>query len=203
MPKQTKDTKGKLKKTDVVTAQTDNEFDDILLAERCAADLVSPAASNFTTTTSASSNSNNPTPTARATRSDIPGRETVVEAKMVQACMMSDVSLLRRWTRRGIRVTTAEPLVAAAQNGQLEVVRLLVMELEANVTLLREGHTALCAAAQEGQEHAVQCLVQEFGADVNQAVHNGGTVLSSAAYGRHETVVRRLVQCGADVNQAG
>jgi ankyrin repeat protein len=65
-------------------------------------------------------------------------------------------------------VSTAEPLVQAAANGKLAVVRLLLLELGAEVTQLYEGFTALYVAAQEGHECVVRCIVQEFGADVNQ-----------------------------------
>jgi hypothetical protein len=49
MPKQTKDTKGKRQMAGAATAQTDDDFDD-MLAKVCAADLASPAAGSTTTT---------------------------------------------------------------------------------------------------------------------------------------------------------
>jgi ankyrin repeat protein len=80
-------------------------------------------------------------------------------------------------------VSTAEPLYQAANYGKLDVVRLLVKELDANVSLLHNGFTALCIAAHRGHEHVVRALVQEFGADVNQVTEDGATALYAAAHG--------------------
>jgi ankyrin repeat protein len=87
-------------------------------------------------------------------------------------------------------------------NGKLDVVRLLVMELGANVSQLYDGTTALCAAALNGHKHVVLALVQEFGADANQAGRDGDYALSYAAHQGHDDVVRYLLgECGANVNQ--
>jgi hypothetical protein len=143
MPKPNKNKKGKRQKTDVVAAQTEDDFDD-MLAELCAADIASPAANNTTSiaitiTPSSSSGSSNrsssPTLAARAsTRRAKAAREIVPEMVIVWACVAGDMSLLRQWAKRGIRVTSAKPLCQAAANDRLDVVRVLVMELGADVS---------------------------------------------------------------------
>jgi ankyrin repeat protein len=122
---------------------------------------------------------------------------------IVQACRAGDMDLLRQWAKRGIRVTSATPLCATASNGKLDAVRLLVMELGADVTQLHNGFTALCIAAHRGHEHVVRALVQEFGADVNQVTPDGCSPLYAAAHLGHEHIVRCLVkEFGANVNIA-
>jgi ankyrin repeat protein len=111
--------------------------------------------------------------------------------------------LLRRWAKRGVRVTSSKSLCWAAANGKLDVVRLLLRELGANVNQSYDGCTALFAAAQVGHEHVVRCLAKEFGAYVNQANNGGATALHIAAQSGHGHVVRCLVkEFGADVNIA-
>jgi hypothetical protein len=160
MPKQNKNSKGRQQKSEAVTVQTDNDFDD-MLAEVCAVDVASPlAVDSITTTTtttttnppsssssSSSSSSTYPSPAARTTRSRVEARETVSEATIVQACSLGDMSLLQRWARRGVRVMSAEPLLTAAGCGKLDAVRLLLQELGADASLLHNGFTALCVAA--------------------------------------------------------
>jgi hypothetical protein len=117
----------------------------------------------------------------------------VSEATIVQACVAGDVSLLRQWAKRGIQVTSAEPLIVAAWHGKLDAVRILSRELCAGVNLLFIGYTTLCVAAQVGHEHVVRCLLGECGANVNQANAGGVTALYIAASEGHEHVVRCLV----------
>jgi hypothetical protein len=199
MPKEIKDAKGKRQKAGVATAQTDDDFDD-MLAEVCDADVASLLAAGSSTTTnppssSSSSGNNNPSPTpaARARTRRAEARALVLEMAIVQACATGDMGLLRQWAKRGIRFSSAEPLFQAAGRGKLDVVRLLLRELGADVGLLHDGFPALCMAAQEGHEHVVRCLVQEFSANVNQATTKGNMPLILAAQEGHEHVVRTLV----------
>jgi hypothetical protein len=144
MPKQ----KGNnLQKAGTAAAQTDDEFDD-MLAELRAVDLASlPACttSPSTTTTSSSSSSSssgssNSTLAARATTSRTKARERVPEATNVRACVEGDVPLMPQWVKGGVRVTSAEPLCRAAANGKLVVMRILVDEMGADVSLFYHGY---------------------------------------------------------------
>jgi ankyrin repeat protein len=128
----------------------------------------------------------------------MPSEETIV-----QCCLVGDVGQLLRWARQGVRVVAVEPLLYAAAHGLLEVVRVLLKELGADVNQARDdGGTPLYLAAQEGKMSVVQCLVKEFGANVNQAV-DGTTPLCIASVQGHVAVCDCLVkECGADINQA-
>jgi hypothetical protein len=208
MPKQNKGTKDKRQKAVAAVAQSDDDFDD-MVAEVCAADLASPLVAGSTTNTNASSSSSssssssNPIPAARATRRRVEAIETVSEEMIVQACTAGDVSLLRRWARRGIVVISTEPLFCAAATGKLDAVRVLVRELGADVNQACDGVTALHTAAYWGHEHVVRCLVKRFDADVNKPTVMGILAVYGAAQMGHEHVVRCLVkEFGADVNKA-
>jgi serine/threonine-protein phosphatase 6 regulatory ankyrin repeat subunit A len=122
---------------------------------------------------------------------------------MIQCCIAGDIALLRRWARQGVRCVSVEPLLRAAVRGKLEVVRILVNELHADVNQVDElGCTAVFVAAYGGHEAMVRFLVKELGADVNKASPHGGTPLLAAAHEGHEAVVRCLVkELGADVNR--
>jgi ankyrin repeat protein len=140
---------------------------------------------------------------------------------IVHVSAVGDMALLRQLARRAIPVTTAEPLFNAARFGKLDVVRLLLRELEADVSLLHSSISPLYVAASDGHEHVVRALVQEFCAnvhllndgtpalcaavkagqsmscDVNQTTTDGVTALSIAARMGHEKVVKDF---GANVN---
>lgn len=91
------------------------------------------------------------------------------------------------------------PLHSAAEEGQLDVVKML-LGMDADLSQQDEnGRTALMYAAEEGQTSVVQLLVEK-GAKVNQQDKNGRTALSYAAGERQTEVVRFLLDRGADVN---
>jgi ankyrin repeat protein len=93
----------------------------------------------------------------------------------------------------------ATPLYIAAQEGHLDVVRCLVLELHADVNQAdQEGATPLYSAAYRGNLAMVQVLVKELDADINQAKLNGGTPLMTATAEKHASIVRWLVKAGAD-----
>ncbi|KAF7536892.1 hypothetical protein G7054_g4190 [Neopestalotiopsis clavispora] len=103
------------------------------------------------------------------------------------------------------------PLAAAAAvapNGNLDIVRFLVQEGQADVDMpLRCGRygTALATAAGEGRLNVVKFLVQNGLAEVNKDLQFGeyGSALAAAAEAGHLEVVRFLVQDGqAEVNRA-
>ena len=62
------------------------------------------------------------------------------------------------------------PLLAAAQEANLDVLRCLGKELGADVNkALNSGATPLFMAAQNGHLDVVRCLGKELGADINKA----------------------------------
>jgi hypothetical protein len=114
---------------------------------------------------------------------------------MMYACISGDVTLLRQWGRRGVRVTSAEPLLQSAMHCKIAVMMCLVKELCADVNGADEdGRTAVFVAAQRGHEAVVRYLVKVLGARVDQATHKGCTPLYMAAGRGHATVVLCLVK---------
>ncbi|KAI9765917.1 MAG: hypothetical protein M1840_007058 [Geoglossum simile] len=105
----------------------------------------------------------------------------------------------RAWCLGGLSAGTA--LQAAAQNGHLEVVRLLLRRGgEANAKPVLDGKTALQAAAGSGHMKIVQLLLEK-GADINAKPSDSGrTALQAAAEAGHLAIVRWLLERGADVN---
>jgi ankyrin repeat protein len=91
------------------------------------------------------------------------------------------------------------PLIAAAGDGHVDVVRLL-LDKGADPNLIVPGDgTALIAAAGDGHTDVVDLLLQR-GADVNLAAEGDETALIQAAGDGHLGVVKLLVSRGADVN---
>jgi ankyrin repeat protein len=132
------------------------------------------------------------------------GAVVVSAADIEKACLAGDLTKLRRWGRQGVRVTSAEPLFFAIEDGKLDLMRCLVDDLSADVNQANvKGATPLYIAAYFGRLDIVRCLVGELGASIHQATHDGSTVLQIAAHGGHLNVVRCLVEdFGADVSQA-
>ena len=95
-------------------------------------------------------------------------------------------------------VTTA--LIAAAANGQTEIVRLL-LAANADVTLKTRptSTTALSRAASRGYLDAVRLLL---GASPGQASQSGNLALLEAARNGHENVARALLDAGVAPNPA-
>jgi ankyrin repeat protein len=64
------------------------------------------------------------------------------------------------------------PLFKAASHGKLDLMRILVNELGADVNQAKEdnGATALILAAQNGVVDIVRCLGKELGADMNKGL---------------------------------
>jgi hypothetical protein len=125
----------------------------------------------------------------------------VTEEMLISAARAGDLESLMMWARQGVRVASAEPLVAAAHGGHLEAMRCLVRELGADVNqATRSGSTPLVFAARRNDLALVHFLVEELGADANQAVWNDGrTPLNVAASRGNLAVVRSLVHLGAEV----
>jgi hypothetical protein len=91
-------------------------------------------------------------------------------------------------------------LFIAAENGDLDVVKLLVRELSAAVNQRSyEGCTPLYIAATNGHlDDVVRRLVKEFGADVNQATKVGGTPVMTAAQNKFGEIAAFLIKYGAN-----
>lgn len=125
----------------------------------------------------------------------------VKEAMIIQASRSGDLERLRPWARQGVRVTTAAPLIFAAEGGFLNVVIILVTELGADTNEEYDGPTALLCAAFRGNVDIVHRLV-DLKADVNQAIKSTGeTPLIVAAHNGKLDMVRCLLEGGARIGQ--
>jgi ankyrin repeat protein len=91
------------------------------------------------------------------------------------------------------------PLVAAASQGYLEMVTLLLSK-GANVNaFLSQGYTALFGAIQ-GRHYKVAKVLLEHGANPNAFIEGGVSILFDAASRGDVEAVRLLIAHGADVN---
>ena len=94
------------------------------------------------------------------------------------------------------------PLSSAAENGQLEMVRLLLGKgAEINAQSGYDGN-ALYVASSRGHELVVEILLDN-GAEVNARGGGFGNALQAASAGGHEQVVKTLLDNGAEVNAQG
>jgi hypothetical protein len=107
MPKQSKKSegngKGKGKKAEKAHAGADDEFDNMLVELR-AADLTAEAAISSSSSSHNSSSTSTSSPSNAYNASEAEA-EKVSEVALFQACVRGDISQLRRWARRGVRVT--------------------------------------------------------------------------------------------------
>eukprot|EP00439_Symbiodinium_sp_Y106_P052503 s777_g7.t1 len=94
--------------------------------------------------------------------------------------------------------TQADELVTAANDGHVEVVRLLLDAADTNASD-SNGNTALICAAERGHVELVRLLL-DAGAYNNFANNDGDTALICAAALGHVEVVRLLLDSGADTN---
>lgn len=111
--------------------------------------------------------------------------------------ILQDKELLK--TRIDASDGTQTPLCFAAEEGNEDVVRIL-LDNGADVNA-RGGNpgNALCAASKTGQDEIIRILL-ENGAEINTRVDCGGftTALGAASYYGHEQTVRLLLENGAD-----
>jgi ankyrin repeat protein len=94
------------------------------------------------------------------------------------------------------------PLSMAAQNGHLEVAKLLIIcGANVNQATRQDGFTPLCIAAQYGHLKVAKLLIKSQ-ADVNQTNEYGGTPLHIAVMLDHLELAKLLIKHKANVNQA-
>jgi hypothetical protein len=182
----------------------DDDFDR-MLAEVTAEDSQLPADVSTSTSTTANVASSSSSSSGGGSGASLPGMH-VSEDAIAGACKRGDINQLRRWGRRGVRVSSAMPLIEFVFRGMsLDILRCLVKDLGADINgaRLEDEAPPLAIAAQIGNLSVLQCLVKELGADVNKTWLDGITPLSVAAQNGHFAVVRCLVEeFGADFSQA-
>jgi ankyrin repeat protein len=95
------------------------------------------------------------------------------------------------------------PIVDAAEQGHIEVVKLLLSAgADINQTGGIFGSSALFAASRNGHKEIV-CQLLSAGADANQTGGQFGSALYAASENGHKEVVCELLCAGADVHQTG
>ncbi len=93
------------------------------------------------------------------------------------------------------------PLIIAAANGQLDIVKYLIEQCHANIHPQNERNaTLLMFASAGGNKEVVKYLVEECKINVNQGDIKGNTALALASQGEHLDVVKYLIEeCKANV----
>jgi hypothetical protein len=128
-------------------------------------------------------------------------REAVTALLNSASSMMNDIDitegLKNRKDLKGYKNRT--PLSWAAQEGRLNITKLLLETELAINELDGEGRRALSRASENGHE-AVARLLIEKGADINISDQSGFTALYHALQNGHEAVARLLIKKGADIN---
>ena len=118
--------------------------------------------------------------------------------------------VIRLHVHRGLSLQAGEVLVAAALQGDVNLVAsLLERGAEVNSSKDEGGHTPLVAGCDSGSTELVKLLI-ERGADVNMRadLSTGGesvviTPLCMALYKCHEEVAALLIEHGTDINALG
>lgn len=128
-------------------------------------------------------------------------------ATIHEAAASGDSADVQRHLDAGARVDGVDlqgnsPLMAAAENGHLEVVRLLVANWASVNAQSDVGYTPLNFAAGGGHLDVVRYLL-DHGADVNARGAVGYSPLIFAAENGHRDVVEYLVSRGADLGVRG
>ena len=93
----------------------------------------------------------------------------------------------------------ATPILIAAQNGHIKVVRFLIEKAVDVKKTMNSGATALFVAAQNGILEVADCLVAHDKSLVNMSLHNGTSPFYVAAQNGHLKVVTFLYEKNADI----
>jgi hypothetical protein len=125
----------------------------------------------------------------------------VTEEMVTEAARAGDLEQLQEWARQGVRVASAEPLLAAVMGSSVEVAMCLVLELGADVNqpmpkpaLALGTRTVLFRAAAHSKSEMVECLVG-LGADVRIANNRGGyTALHESSLQAHCSMMQCLLE---------
>jgi hypothetical protein len=128
----------------------------------------------------------------------------ITEAMVFQACKSGDLAQLRLWGQQGVCVTTWKALEAASASNQLDVMRCLAKEFDADINQIAGDNreTALQVACYWGRLAMVLCLVLELGADVDTKDDDGLTPLHIAAVAGNIDMLRCLLNdLNADVDK--
>ena len=121
--------------------------------------------------------------------------------EFISACAKDLVSDVERMLQTPQDASGVTALHSAAENGHLDVVRML-LEAGSEVDAARpDGFTALLVAAQHGHLEVARALL-DAGADLNARDQYGGGALLLAAMSAHLDVVRTLLEAGCNVDAA-
>ncbi len=123
--------------------------------------------------------------------------------ELVEAAQKGDLKRVQDLLNKGADVETKNsdgitPLMAAAFNNHLEIMKLL-LEREANVNVMANGVSLLMVSSTMGQTPVVKLLL-EWEADANAKDSSGVTSLMAASYEGHFDVVKLLIENKADIH---
>jgi ankyrin repeat protein len=123
--------------------------------------------------------------------------------ELIEAAQKGDLKRVQDLLNKGADVETKNndgitPLMVAAFNNQLEIMKLL-LERDADVNVMANGVSLLMVCSTMGQTPVVKLLL-EWEADANAKDSSGVTSLMAASYEGHFDVVRLLIENRADVH---
>ena len=132
-------------------------------------------------------------------------RRRLTTTTLTEACYAEDLIKCKELIEEGVdcnqKGKDGFPLIAAAEKGNVDIVRLL-LEHGADTTKANEsGETALLSASHH-RHLAVVALIIQHGADKDTACFLNMTALYYAAQNGHLEVVRYLIDQGCCVDKA-